>query len=349
MRTKEQFVTRIADGVETAGAGCPDERRNAVSVVIPTTGRASLLRAVQSVLDQEAVTVEVIVVMNGRGPVPHLPPDHRVRVITLEAGVGANVARHQGILSSGYPILALLDDDDVWLPSKLKNQLDMIAASSAQGSQYVVGCRIAEPCGSNHETVRPTIIPESPIYPVAGYLFRRDSLRSRRPQLQTSTLVFPRSVYELVQFDGTVPIHQDWEWILKVEKAGAQVMLHPEVLALCEKGDAGTITANTKWWQSVNWAQERLDDQTLRSDFLLTIALRFALKGRSIRGVVTCLRLGLRPSRATWRASFYALGQTGIFLPSKILGDVVRSFKRLAKGNVIATRAGVGLERSPDA
>ncbi|MEU5842320.1 glycosyltransferase [Rhodococcus sp. NPDC047139] len=327
--------------------------QTAVSVVIPTTGRASLPSAVQSVLDQVGVTVEVIVAMNGGGDLPDLPADNRVRVLTLQPGVGANVARHQGILSSQYPILALLDDDDLWLPTKLITQLRMVDEKTGRQRNFVVGCRIAEPDADVTSTIRPTVVPECPIASVAEYLFRRDTLKSRRPQLQSSTLVFPRDLYQLATFDGAVPIHQDWEWILKAEKAGASILLCPDVLALCDKGNPASITSATKWWQSVRWAQSRLSDNPiLMRDFILTIALRFALRGGSLRGSVTCLCLGLRPALSNWRSSAYALVQFIAFAPAqmaKVAYRYLRNHRHVTNGEPRSASVSVVGEGARDA
>lgn len=100
-----------------------------VSVVIPTYNRATTIsRAIQSVLDQTYRDLEVIVVDDGstdstqeilRGF------DGRIKVIR-QANAGPSSARNCGIKAARGDIVAFLDSDDVWLPSKLERQVEML-------------------------------------------------------------------------------------------------------------------------------------------------------------------------------------------------------------------------------
>lgn len=97
-----------------------------VSVVIPAYNRGYVVaKAVQSALDQQGVTVEVIVVDDGSaddtadvaaacGPA--------VRVLR-QANAGVSAARNAGLQASRGEFVALLDSDDTWLPWKLSAQL----------------------------------------------------------------------------------------------------------------------------------------------------------------------------------------------------------------------------------
>jgi glycosyltransferase involved in cell wall biosynthesis len=105
-----------------------------VSVVIPTQGRASLSRALESVLGQTERDFELIVVDD------HSPhglidqalrgyADSRVRCIRLSGRGGAAAARNAGVSCATANYIAFLDDDDEWLPEKLAVQLRVIEES----------------------------------------------------------------------------------------------------------------------------------------------------------------------------------------------------------------------------
>jgi len=89
---------------------------------VPTIGRASLARAVQSVLDQAlpAGDFEVIVVSDFGQPVPagDWQTSPRVRQISVERG-GQSVARNAGAAIARGKYLHFLDDDDWLLPNAL--------------------------------------------------------------------------------------------------------------------------------------------------------------------------------------------------------------------------------------
>lgn len=109
-----------------------------VSVVIPTRNRLSRLKgAVGSVLAQEAVTVELIVVDDGStdGTEAFLHElvsrDRRVRSIRDAESRGAAVARNRGADLATARFLAFNDDDCRWEPEKLRLQLERIRSSGA--------------------------------------------------------------------------------------------------------------------------------------------------------------------------------------------------------------------------
>ncbi len=100
-----------------------------VSVIIPTFNRAHLLeQAIQSVIYQTIGNVEIIVVddgsSDGTGDMVKRFGD-RVCFFQQEHG-GLNVARNLGLSKAQGEYIALLDDDDLWLPFKTEVQLAVI-------------------------------------------------------------------------------------------------------------------------------------------------------------------------------------------------------------------------------
>ena len=107
-----------------------------VSTVIPTRNRAQIVRrAVQSALAQTFTDLEVVVIVDGPDSITvevlRQISDPRLRVIELEASVGASTARNFGAAQAHGKWIALLDDDDEWLPTKIERQL---MAAEAVGS-----------------------------------------------------------------------------------------------------------------------------------------------------------------------------------------------------------------------
>src|SRR5688572_29252695 len=106
-----------------------------VTVVIPTRDRWDLLvrRALPSALGQEDVSIEVIVVDDGsaEGAPASLHGDQRVRVVRHETSRGVPAARNSGLEAATGTWTAFLDDDDLWAPRKLREQLDRAASEGA--------------------------------------------------------------------------------------------------------------------------------------------------------------------------------------------------------------------------
>jgi glycosyltransferase involved in cell wall biosynthesis len=108
-----------------------------VSVIIPTHNRADLLgAAITSVLKQTYQDFEIIVVDDAS--TDHTPEiiaafdNEKVRYIRHEVNKGDAGSRNTGILNSRGDYLALLDDDDEWLPEKLQMQVDALTHSSSK-------------------------------------------------------------------------------------------------------------------------------------------------------------------------------------------------------------------------
>jgi glycosyltransferase involved in cell wall biosynthesis len=104
--------------------------------VIPTRGRWPLLKqTLAAALAQEGISHEIVVVDDGSrdetaaelGEVG----DERLRVVRHERPRGVAVARNRGIAEARGEWVAFLDDDDLWSPYKLRNQLKISAEASA--------------------------------------------------------------------------------------------------------------------------------------------------------------------------------------------------------------------------
>src|SRR5438105_2362909 len=95
-----------------------------VSVVVPTRNRPRLLACtLRSILAQVDVDLELIVVDDASSPPAIVPTDRRVRLIRHTTQLGVSAARNTGIAAACGRWLAFCDDDDLWAPRKLTEQL----------------------------------------------------------------------------------------------------------------------------------------------------------------------------------------------------------------------------------
>jgi glycosyltransferase involved in cell wall biosynthesis len=108
------------------------------TVVIPTHNRLRLLRAaIASVLNQEAVSLEVVVVNDGStdGTSTWLDrraaQDARIKVVHHERPKFMSAARNAGIALASARWVAFCDDDDLWAPDKLVSQLRALSSNAA--------------------------------------------------------------------------------------------------------------------------------------------------------------------------------------------------------------------------
>lgn len=106
-----------------------------ISVVIPTYNRADFLRgALASVVEQDYRPIEVIVVDDGSdvayaaGACAAFGSEI---IVFRQPNSGLSAARNAGIRRSRGELVALLDDDDFWMPGKLRRQVDLLRRTGA--------------------------------------------------------------------------------------------------------------------------------------------------------------------------------------------------------------------------
>lgn len=108
-----------------------------VSVIMPAWNAAATIeRSIESVLTQDHVDLELVVVDDGSSDATAAlveriaAHDARVRLVR-QANAGVAAARNAGIAASSGRYLAFLDSDDWWYPGKLRRQLDGMRESGA--------------------------------------------------------------------------------------------------------------------------------------------------------------------------------------------------------------------------
>jgi glycosyltransferase involved in cell wall biosynthesis len=135
------------------------------SVIIPTYGRAKFLsEAVASVLAQTEADFECIVVDDASPEPATVPNDARIRLIRRDENGGPPAARNTGIEAASGTYVAFLDDDDVWVPTRLGDALEAHARApvavcwqSTLGSTAPPSGRVLE--GDVADVVLDAIIP----------------------------------------------------------------------------------------------------------------------------------------------------------------------------------------------
>lgn len=89
---------------------------------MPTHNRASRLeRAARSILEQQGVDVELVIVDDASSDgtpevADRLANDTRVRLVHNDRSLGPGGSRNRGISAAGGDLLSFCDDDDTWMP-----------------------------------------------------------------------------------------------------------------------------------------------------------------------------------------------------------------------------------------
>jgi glycosyltransferase involved in cell wall biosynthesis len=218
---------------EAGSLWAPDERTptserhgpEEVSVVVPTRDRPDLvLQAVRSVLAQRGVDLEVLVVDDGsRDPVEALIGrlgDQRVKVLRHASPEGVASARNVGVEAASGSWIALLDDDDLWAPTKLVRQL---RASEESGASWVYA-------GAVEVDVHGELLGGEP--PASPELLLRELRRRNLMPAGCSNVVVRADAFRAAGgFDPALRHLADWDLWLKLARAGPPACVREPLVA----------------------------------------------------------------------------------------------------------------------
>lgn len=185
-----------------------------ISVIIPTYNRkASISRAVESVLDQTYPVAEVIVVDDGskdhtEGAVRRIKDD-RVKYFKTPENHGAGAARNYGVKQAGCEWIAFHDSDDEWLPEKTEKQMAYVERHPEVGLVYTA----FRAYSGNQEVIFPQQ------FNTGSKVYEGNLLRSLliHNTVSTQTILMRKSIFEeMGGFDEKMASLEDWEFILRV-------------------------------------------------------------------------------------------------------------------------------------
>jgi glycosyltransferase involved in cell wall biosynthesis len=186
-----------------------------VSVIIPTHNRAEFLRsAIMSVLNQTCQDFEIVIIDDAskdhtREVVAGFN-DTRIKFVHNQVSKGDAGARNIGIMNSNCGYIAFLDDDDEWLPEKLKIQTCLLDDSTPEVGGVCTACLIINVSG------------ERTLY---TYVSESNDL-SKRNFITTSSILLRRECFEKCGlFDENMPTSSDYDMWIRISKRYSFVII----------------------------------------------------------------------------------------------------------------------------
>jgi glycosyltransferase involved in cell wall biosynthesis len=194
----------------TSSAGTPSELP-LVTAIIPTYRRATMVRqAVEAALAQDYPAIEVIVVDDNTDPAEQQAVrealadlGNNVVVIPNARSKGACGARNTGILHARGEFIAFLDDDDLWLPAKIREQVALLERTAYVGAL----CHFIDVDVEFNHARR--FRPADPV------LTRAQVLGGECPSSTSLVVVRKDVLVEAGLFDETLPSFQDFDMWLR--------------------------------------------------------------------------------------------------------------------------------------
>ncbi len=203
-----------------------------VSVVVPLFDRRTLIEeTLRSALAQSHADLEVIVVddgsTDGSAELVERTFGDRVRLIRLGRNLGRSIARNVGCDAARGDLIAFLDSDDLWDPTKLARQVPHFDDPAVM----LVHCRVrqvdaagVERASATAEILRAFVAAEARGYDYGG-------ITATWCRLYTPAVVVRRAVLARTGgFDAALSRFEDWDLFWRIAKEG-RVVTVPEVLA----------------------------------------------------------------------------------------------------------------------
>lgn len=244
-------------------------------MIIPSYRRRRFAEvAVRSVLAQTRSVSEVLLILDGEDTAAYdgfesVIADDRLEVVRPSEHLGLTAVKNLGVARASSDIVAFLDDDDFWYPSKLEQQMDAVEAAGV--ADAFVSATAFHAASPTTVELWPGRHP-SPDEPVGDFLLTsRDG--SKNCVLQASTFMASRHVALEVPFRGQA--FEDWDWIIRATNRYPFVF-SPAAGGQFRVGDRNSMTTWTSlddaraWFDSI---ENELTDAA-RSGFHATVLAR---------------------------------------------------------------------------
>jgi hypothetical protein len=117
----------------------------------------------------------------------------------------------------------------------------------------VVSCRVIAQSPTVSRVLPPRIYEAGQA--VGDYLFCREGWRDPGGLLQTSTLLAPRELLLAVPFETGLPMHQDWDWVIRAaghKGVGLRMLAQPLAVWRVED-DRASVGRSPDWRASLGW------------------------------------------------------------------------------------------------
>lgn len=242
-------------------------KRTPITAIITRTKNRPLLleRAVKSVLAQTSKDY-IHVILNDGGDKIEVEdilsqyPDLHRKVIHNESSVGLTTALNQGIRAVNSDFIAILDDDDSWLPDRVekvtkyleeKPEIKGVAVMMDRVIEEVKGDKINE-------------ISRNPWYEGITEVSLFDQLLDN--YLTNNCITYRRELYEeLGGYDETLEVAEDWDFGIRY-LLRYDISFIPEVLALYHHRPEATGDEGNSVFAAMDLHKKKLI--TLRNRYL---------------------------------------------------------------------------------
>ena len=219
-----------------------------ISIVIPIFNRADTIgRAIESCLAQTYPRFEIVLVDDCstddlQSELKRFSDDHRIRLVRHAYNQGVSAARNSGVQNAKGELIAFLDSDDAWHPTKLERQWEEVAKLK-HGQPFLCGALTEVVSDRAPTTITPTRSKPDDVR-FGDYMFVRKT-RDRLPLvaddraaradgyfIHLSSALLPKALALKTPFRTSLNQYEDLAFVVDLESEGVKVVLIEEPLAI---------------------------------------------------------------------------------------------------------------------
>lgn len=221
------------------------------SVIVPAYERPELLRrAVISVANQSFKEFELIIVDDNSSTdllieiQDALPENYKF--VRLNENSGGSRTRSTGISLAKGQYIALLDSDDYWLPERLAKAWDFLKSHPGVKAMSS-GTKVLKSDGKFYSS-KPK--PPERVSPILDFILSKGGL------IQTSSLLFHRSIFNEIHFKPGLHKHQDLDIYAQLDELFIGLHYSDEELVVWDiSHESQSISRNSAISHSVSWIE----------------------------------------------------------------------------------------------
>lgn len=268
-----------------------------VSVVIPVfNSENTIALTIESVINQTYSHFEIVLVDDGSTDKSSVIMSRfmsQVKIIHQE-NLGVSLARNTGWKASQGSLIAFIDSDDLWLPNKLEEQVNLIQVDSSLGFVF---------CDAY---VEDEISGNTSIWRALKESFSSDDFLENPGialiPVASGTLLIRRSILEAVGgFDEGLSVSADWDLARRLSDISTSRQIHKPLMTYFIRENSmsrskvsyyikdNNASAEKMWREYLNLRYDRLS--LLRSIFRYTLScLKGAIAKKSMYGIVLSIK-----------------------------------------------------------
>ena len=230
--------------------------------MIPTINRASLVDALNSVINQTSQNYDVIIVDDSKD---QSVESSRFKVIKTGGLVGVSKARNLGILQVATEFTALLDDDDQWHREYLERQLGNF---DNLGIDFGITGALMNGIGRPKISLRVGVDPFE-------LLYGKPHILRSQAYLPTSAYLFRTKIIEKVKFNELIADRENLNFIRECFKNNFLLYQDPVSLVTINYSSMNSLS-RINVSQEIDWSEHLRDiNEKWCENFLIESARNF--------------------------------------------------------------------------